>query len=86
MKIYKGDLPLNITYEEKIEFDTVTNFSEPTQLSTLKGFDVEYSEKRDVVYLFPRTKAGVNTRRWISIERKDIQKVINSLEEILKYY
>lgn len=83
MNIYKGDVALNITNKGTVLFKTVTNMSEPIQISKLKGFHIDYCSNREVLYIYPMTSKGMHWLRWLSVEKEDIKSLIKTLEKFL---
>jgi hypothetical protein len=81
--IYKGDLELKISKKESLTFETETNYSEPNSFLKMVGYDMEYCENREVLYLFPRNSNGKHALRWQSIEKKDIKTLIKTLEKFI---
>ena len=83
MKLYKEDVAFNITKKEDVEFKTVTNMSDPRQVSLLTGLHMDYCENREVLYIYPKNTSGKHWYRWLSIEKKDIKSLIKTLEKFV---
>lgn len=84
MKFYKADKKLNIVQRESCRFKTNTNYSDKKTFNLLSGFDAEYCDAREVLYLYPKNSRGESHQlRWSSIEKEDIPQLIEMLKKFI---
>lgn len=67
-----------------MEFSKTTKFSEPRDLLNMTGFEFVWSDNKKVLYIFPLTTRGGHPKRWFSVPRKDIPRLIETLKQLNK--